>query len=294
MSPQVANNTLDRDQAIALAVARLIAAERGGGQVQICAIPERDDRNNQAVELITCDAVGTLAIEHTRIEAFRKQIQDDTQIQPYAEQLPAILAGRLPAGSRYELIFDIRGVNGTKPEQKALNAIVAWVIATAPLLEDGCPGINGRHVMTGEPPDLPFTITLVRWPEWISKRDPGVSIGRWYPQDLEQQRKERLGDALCSKLPKIAVAEANGHSGVLILESNDIALSNSTAIYTALLAAAEKRADLPPWIVYWEQVCEPASVSIFRSNGEWVEESCPVELPAVLEVGDPPRSELPA
>lgn len=109
-------DSLDRDQLIALAVAELIAAERGGGRAAIVEIPEQIDRTNPAVELITSDAVGTLAIEHTLIEPYPGQIQDNHQIRPYAEALPTMLAGRLPAGSRFDLNLDVRVVNEIKPK----------------------------------------------------------------------------------------------------------------------------------------------------------------------------------
>lgn len=277
---------LDRDQAVALAVARLIAAERCGGEVEIRAVPERDDRTSPAVELITADAVGTLAIEHTLIEPYPGQIQDNHQVRPYAETLPTMLAGRLPPGSRFELNLDVRVVNGIKPTQETLDAIGEWVVATAPLLEDGRPGIDGRHMTKGGPPDLPFTVTLARWTREIDDVFPEVRIGWWRPPDLEARRRERLGVALRKKLPKIAAEEADGHQGVLILESDDIQLSNSIDIHAALRAAVEQVDDaLPSWLVCWEQVGESAFVSTFRADGEWLGEPRPSVLPAVPHPG---------
>lgn len=276
------DGTLDRDQVLALAVAELIAAYRGGGQVRVVAVPERDDRTNPAVELITADAVGTLAIEHTLIEPYSGQIQDNYQISPYAETLPTMLAGRLPAGSRFDLNLDVRAVNGIKPTQETLDAIAEWTVATAPLLEDGRPGIGGRHMSKGAPPDLPCTITLARWPRDVDDVLPEVSIGWWRPPDLEERRRERLAVALGKKLPKITAAEVEGHQGVLVIESDDIQLSNAVDIHVALLAAAaEVENSLPSWIVCWEQVGESAFVSTLRSEGEWIGDPRPFVLPAV-------------
>lgn len=170
---------LDRDQAVALEVARLIATTRSGGEVEVRAVPEREDRTNPAVELITSDAVGTLAIEHTLIEAFPGQIQDSHQIRPYVETLPTMLAGRVPAGSWFELNLDVRGVDGIRPTSETFETIVEWVVAAAPQLEDGRPGVSGRHMTKGGPPALPFTATLARWPMRVDDVFPEVSIGRW-------------------------------------------------------------------------------------------------------------------
>lgn len=273
---------LDRDQAVALAVACLIAADRSGGEVEIRAVPERDDRTNPAVELITADAVGTLAIEHTLIEPYPGQIQDNHQVRPYAETLPTMLAGRLPAGSRFDLNLDVGVVNGIKPTQETLGAIAEWAVATAPLLEDGRPGIGGRHMAKGVPPDTPFPITLARWPRHVDDVLPELSIGWWRPPDLEERRRERLFVALRKKLPKLTAAEMEGHRGVLVIESDDIQLSNSVDIRVALLAAATEVEDpLPSWIVCWEQVGESAYVSTLRSDGEWIGDPRASVLPAV-------------
>ncbi len=273
---------LDRDQAVALAVARLIAAERSGGEVEIRAVPEQVDRTNPAVEPITSDAVGTLAIEHTLIEPYPGQIQDSHQVRPYAETLPMMLAGRLPAGSRFDLNLDIRVVNGIKPTHENLVAIAEWAVANAPLLEDGRSGIGGRHMVKDGPPNTPFPISLVRWSRDVEDVLPEVSIGWWRPPDVEERRRERLVVSLRKKLPKIAAAEAEGHQGVLVIESDDIQLSNSIDIRVALLAAAAEVEDpLPSWIVCWEQVAESAFVSTLRSDGEWVGDPRPSVLPAV-------------
>lgn len=273
---------MDRDQVLALAVAELIAANRGGGQVRVVAVPERDDRTKPVVELVTADAVGTLAIEHTLIEPYPGQIQDHHQIRPYAEALSRMLAGRLPTGSRFDLNLDVRAVNGIKPTQETLGAIAEWAVAAAPLLEDGRPGIGGRHMAKGGPPDLPFPITLARWPRDVDDVIPEVSIGWWRPADLEERRQERLIVALRKKLPKITAAEVEGHQGVLVIESDDIQLSNSVDIRVALIAAAAEVEDpLPSWIVCWEQVGESAFVATLRSDGEWVGDPRPSVLPAV-------------
>jgi hypothetical protein len=267
---------LDRDQAVALAVARLIAADRTGVEVEIRAVPERADRTNPAVELITADAVGTPAIEHTLIST-----RPDPGLQgpPLHETLPTMLAGRLPPGdgSTSASTCVVNEVNHAGDAlARSQNGLARSI------LEDGRPGIGGRHMAKGVPPDTPFPITLARWPRHVDDVLPEVSIGWWRPPDLEERRRERLVVALSKKLPKITAAEAEGHQGVLVLESDDIQLSNSIDIRAALLAAAAEVEDpLPSWIVCWEQVGGSAYVSTLRSYGEWIGDPRSSVLPAV-------------
>lgn len=137
-------------------------------------------------------------------------------------------------------------------------------------------------MVKGGPPDIPFPITLARWPRHVDDALPQSSIGWWRPPDLEERRRERLVIALRKKLPKLAAAEVEGHQGVLVIESDDIQLSNSVDIRLALLAAAAEVEDpLPSWIVCWEQVGESAFVSTLRSDGEWIGDPSPYVLPAV-------------
>lgn len=267
---------------MALAVAQLIADCRGGGTASVVAVPEQDDRSNPAVELVTADALGTLAIEHTLIEPYPGQIQDNVQISPYVETLPTMLEDRLPVGSRFQLILDPCVVNGIKPTQEVLDAIVKWVVTTAPHLEDGHPGIDGRHMAKGEPPDVPFPITLVRWPRRVDDTLPPVLIARSCPPDLEELRRQRLVTALEKKLPKLTAAGEKGHQGVLVIESRDFALSNSVTISAALFAASDEVTDpLPSWIILWQQVGDAAFEWTLRADGEWIGTPHQHVLPAV-------------
>jgi hypothetical protein len=278
----IAESDLDRDQVIALAAARLIAAARDGGEVTILDVPERTDRTNPAVELMTSDAVGSLAIEHTQIEPYPGQIADNHRIRPYAEALPEMLASSVPDGSRLALNLDVGAVIGIRPSTEVLELIAEWVAIVARSLVDGRPGIDGRHLAKGGPPELPFRLALVRWPQFPESPIPNVTIGWWRPDDLEERRQERLAVALAKKLPKLADAAGQGYAGVLVLESSDIQLSNSFDIQRALRTSATGAGSpIPSWIILWEQYGETAFVSISRANDAWIDEPQPQLLPAV-------------
>ena len=273
---------LDRDHAVALAVARVIAAERAGGAVEIRGIPEREDRTNKVVELVTSDAVGTLALEHTLIEPYPGQIRDGYRIRPYEEALPAILGNRLPVDSRFDLCFGIGAVDGIEPSREVLEATAAWVIDTAPLLVDGRPGVAGAHMSTAGLPDVPFPLTLVRWPSSLETPGPRVTLRYWRPDDLEKRRIERLGRALGGKLPKLNAAANGGHERVLVVESADIQFSNTIAIECALRSAAlAVNGPLPEWIVLWQEYGDMAFVSVLRSGDSWIDDPEPSRVAAI-------------
>lgn len=271
-----------RDQRLAFAVAELISERRGGGRVAVVSVPEDEDRTNPAVELVTADSVGELAIEHTLIEAFTGQITDQHQIQPYAAKLPGLIGPEdLPTGSRFELNVDIRAVHGLgAPKLATLKAIAGWVREAAPNLVDGRPGVRGAHMARTGPPDLPFEVTLVRWGHDPDSTIPNLTVGWWKPDDLEDQRIARIRTALAKKLPKLATAAAIGQETVLVLESDDVQISNAIDIRLALHAATDELAvDLPAWIVLWETIAETAFVWFLRTSGTWESDARPTVVP---------------
>lgn len=265
---------LNRDELIALHVAQLIADGRGGGTARIAGQPEREDRTNPVVELVTSDTVGCLAIEHTLIESFTGQIEDQRQIQPYVESLPKLFGDDLPQSSRFDINVNPRAVVGVKKTAEALDAIVAWARRLAPTLPDGRPGVQGAHIARSGPPELPFEVSLARWPRHAESPIPHVTVGWWSPENLEELREARIATALAKKLPKIhSASEALHCDGVLVLEADDIQLANAVDIRVALQrAAGAQEHPIPAWIVLWETVEDAAFVSVLRANGEWIDD----------------------
>lgn len=259
-----------RDQRIALAVAQLIADRRGGGKARVVRIPEHEDRTNPVVELVTEDAVGMLAIEHTLIESYTGQINDGFEVGCFEEPLRAALLNDLPEGSRFDLSLAIRGAKGVRPSATNVAAVAEWVRATVPTLADGRPGVDGAHFASVGPPTLPFEASLYRWPQRLGSSLPTFSVRLATPADLEAHRVRRVGIALDKKLPKLATAARDGIEGVLVLESEDWQLANNGAILEGVrTASAGRDAELPAWIVLWVTLGESATAVVLRSVDTW-------------------------
>ena len=73
-------------------------------------------------------------------------------------------------------------------------------------------------------------------------RQGRIDLIRSAPADIEERRAERLGRALRDKGPKLAAWKRQGARSVLVLEDNDIALSNHILIRQALALAAVRTA----------------------------------------------------
>jgi hypothetical protein len=85
MAPRfvVVTSSLDADHEISLAVARLLAQREGmnADDVRIVAVPERDTPSeDNLVDLVVEVGGERWAIEHTQVETYENQLQDDARI----------------------------------------------------------------------------------------------------------------------------------------------------------------------------------------------------------------------
>src|SRR5206468_9408589 len=67
-----------------------------GERLVITERPDRDNRNDKAVEEVWRSSSHGFVVEHTRVEAFEAQIRDDMAFQRLVEPLQRQFAGALP------------------------------------------------------------------------------------------------------------------------------------------------------------------------------------------------------
>lgn len=231
--PEPKNEVELCERVIAMVAARL------GAELKITEHPDRDERNEEAVEMVCTSASGqSFAIEHTRIESFGGQIGDGYAFSGLLEPLEAELEGRLPG--RFSLTVAVGAAAGVKGAEypKIRELVKEWVLAQADGLKDG-------SAVTAAPPRVPFPVTL-------SRRHSDASvllISRFAPDDLETKRQTRVQQAIDRKYRKLAREKAKGRESILILESNDIALGNSGVVGDAV-AKALATCPEPPDRVY--------------------------------------------
>lgn len=232
---------------------RVIAmlAARLGTALDITERPDQDERNEEAVEMVCSSGSGqSFALEHTRIESFGGQIGDGYAFSGLLEPLEDELKGRLPG--RFSLTVAVgvaAGVRGSDyPKIRGL--VKEWVLAQADGLRDG-------SAVTAAPAGVPFPVTL-------SRRHSDASlllVSRFAPDDLEAKRQARVQQAIDRKYRKLAKEKARGRESILILESNDIALGNSSVVGAAAARALASCPEPPdrvylvetdgrPWYLY--------------------------------------------
>ena len=215
---------------------------------------------------------GNYAMEHTQIEAFERQIETGARFVQLITPVTEALSGKLPGQAIYELHFPLR--TSLKANAKRLEELqrqlVEWTREKATMLhEKACDPAVGKAKpqrrsasISGKPPGFTFDVTLHRWERGgLSKREQGwLGAARVAPENMESSRTSRLRKALDDKRGKLQVCKRQGARTILVLETDDIALSNHVIVGDALLKALEGRIDtadeiylvetqLDPWIV---------------------------------------------
>ena len=229
--------------------------------------PDRRERQRKAVDLVTRSMSSVYVLEHTRIESFTDQIEDDQQFLDILGPVVAMIGDDLPEPGKYVLVVEPYAVKGAKQTGKIQQSLSSWVKSKAPSLEIGPTGASPRNFARGYPPGVSFQVTLYRFPG----RSGRLRIGRSVLQNLEEERARRVRSAFDAKCPKLGKAKmADGRISVLELESDDMALANHFFITEAVLSSARTRGtDVPDEIYLVETEVEPWTVWTIKYGSDY-------------------------
>ena len=215
-------------------------------------LPDQGDRTRRRIDL--CAGLGSerYAFEHTRIEPFEGEMRTGVFFSKFVGPVQERLAGTLPGPARYDLLLPLDPTVAKRNDAipKAQTALVDWVTAQAPALyEDAQSAPRLSALLEDSLPDLPYPVRL-RCTALASRSSWSPTgqllCSRLYDdQWLEEQRVERLRTALATKGPKLQCCKNRGAKTVLVLETDDMALTNSVIAKEALDKASEGRTDLP-------------------------------------------------
>ncbi len=215
------------------AVLRHIESRQGGKRPGMI-FPEKTHHVGP-VELV-CEIGGErYALEHTRIEPFAGHLKAEVEAERHLRPLEAMVAGELPPADRFELQVPFGVLLGksdreVRPIQEAL---AQWIIATAPTLPIARFGRVVTPVQKVSVLGVPFAVALHRW-----KRDGfplEFQVVYLVARDIELARLDRLRTAYMRKLDKLLEWRGDGARAVLILEENDLQLTNHFLVGDALL-----------------------------------------------------------
>ncbi len=225
------------------AVLRYIEARTGATRHDLI-FPEKT-HSVGPVELACYVGIQQFAFEHTRVEPFAGHIQLEAEAKRHFQPITERVASHLPAESHFELNVPAGAMIGLndRAARPIQDALAKWILATAPGLPTARPGRYILPIQKITPSGVPFAVSLHRWP-----RDgfpfPFV-IQHQVAGDVEAKRRERIETAYSRKVPKLLQWKKLGARTILILEEDDIFLTNHINVADALAKVEASRTDRP-------------------------------------------------
>lgn len=194
----------------------------------------------------------TYAVEHTGIEPFAGHIHFSAQGGTHIDPIIAAVQGRLPTEDHYELQLPLGVLQGLRGYRlrSVQRALADLVVGTAPALRRAPAGRYITPVSRLRVPGAEFTVVLHRLERWANQ--PPFSISHVVDSSLEAQREQRLWETCDRKFGKLAAwrRKANARA-VLVLEQNDIQLTNPEVVWIAYERAEQRFEERPDevWLV---------------------------------------------
>lgn len=265
------------EQPICRSVMGLIAKLQQENIIKVAAV-DSVVRDRPAVEFVFKTETGRFAIEHTRIESFPAQIAEGKQFAELLDPLEAGLRGRLPGA--FYLYVNGKTAGIPRLEHDAVRrALSEWILTNAVNLDpEDQTGPDGNCRITETPAGVPFSVTLCR----ESTCEDSLLIVRSSPKERSALLRERIGTSLGRKCPKLQQMRDNGYTSILVLESDDIALANRSAIASATGAELEPRCDQPD-VILWVRTSTQPWKAWFLKNGAEVHPNIAAPGPFVLD-----------
>lgn len=214
------------------------------------------------VELICRIGDRLFAFEHTGIEPFAGHVRLEAEAERHFRPIERMLAGRLPTTDDYELQIPVKVTQGLRSRelQRIQTALARWIEPIAPTLPLAPLGHYVTPIKRVTPPGVPFEVSLHRT---ATGGRPGHFRVTHMVTDLEEARATRLRETCERKFPKLGAWHQNaGAHTVLILEENDIQLTNAQVVFEAFTRVENEFVNKPneiylvgtmidnPWFVH--------------------------------------------
>ena len=257
-----------------------VLEQRSGAERGKIRYPEKE-LDEAPVELRVPVGSREYALEHTLIEPFPREIEQFYKVvQPISNHLKENLPNGL-SGTEYYLVgvpFDAELPSG-KGRARALDSLVDWIVETAQRMRTSSRegGEIGRSLYRSDPPVrdqlalLNCEVELRRWPDAVAMgREPGqLETIRIPPEELQEQRRRRLETAFRKKCPKLEKCRARGARTVLVLETDDIALTTSEEVADQAVSIVAQRNDPPDEMFLVETRIDPWLVWLLKHGDDY-------------------------
>ena len=197
-----------------------------------------DQEGHSAPVEIVCNVGAQLyAMEHTGVEPFEGHMRGNAENERLWQPIVSGVAGRLPSEDDFALHVPVRAMEDQRARDVPAiqGRLIEWIVAAAPGLWIPPRGRMDTRVTPTKVEGVPFDVKLYCMEGFISRGK--LQITHAVP-DVEAGRLERITISLRKKMPKLNAWKRDaGARTVLVLEENDIQLTNCHLVTSAVLEA---------------------------------------------------------
>jgi hypothetical protein len=247
------------------AVVRVLEARAGQSRTDV-QYPEKT-LHVVPIEMICKIGNVLFAVEHTGIEPFAGHLKLDAEAEKHVRPIEERVAGKLPPADTFELHMPAGATQGMllKEVRRVHDALVAWIVETAPTLPIARYAELLPTAQNVKPAGVPFAVSLFRFETIIS---PSRFMVKHLVADITNARELRIQEACARKFPKLDAWRKNGARTVLVLEENDIFLTNAQIVYDTLARLEPAFANRPDEIYMVSTFVNPWAVHALRVGNQ--------------------------
>jgi len=226
---------LDHETIACNAVINVIK-RRIGKQYRIFSRPDTENRDSKDIDFILTATDGPdIAVEHTTLDSFENQRGLGHMAVKYIKNVETKIKPYMQKDTYYYLWMPSHFVNSTskKEQRDVLSELLTWIPDVIESLKP-----HGRKI-SREILDRRYKFWFGRGgthPKLNGTLLPGIIA----PDNMEEQRINRIYRAMSDKLQKLFPYKLKRYETLLILDDTDFSLSNSMTVEETVINVREK------------------------------------------------------
>jgi len=204
--------------------------------------PDEIIRNQKACDAIVSIGVKKAAIEHTSIDCYQSEREEEALFLKLFNPVKEALERELKVPGKFVISTDAKiNLKGFDYDE-VRPLIIKSCLQKAKTLKFGSPETAPDHFTILKIPEIPFDIKLTRW-----KGNNSVNLCCHSLEEIQTELMSVLNKAIESRGKKVSQYRNEGFRTALLIESQDMQLTNSSMIGQAFFGIIKNfpEMDLP-------------------------------------------------
>lgn len=194
-------------------------------ETSVLEYPDETIRNQKACDAIASIGVKKVAIEHTSMDCYQNQREENALFLELFISVKEALEKQLKVPGKFVISTDAKINLKGFDYNKVRPLIIKSCLKKAKTLKFGSPETAPNHFIILKLPEIPFDIKLTRW-----KGRNSVNLCCHSLEEIQTELMAVLDKAVKSRGKKVAQYRNEGFRTALLIESQDMQLTNSSMI----------------------------------------------------------------